>query len=295
MPEYIDATAQKFLSDLGKDLREAAKSLTSKEARFLVDSYYLHQENRKRLGNQKRAMTKAGEPVKIIDMMYEVEEVLESRIKSALNHYAKGHPMGWWALEQHGIGPVISAGLIAHVDITRCPKVTSLWTFAGVNPAKKWGKGQKRPHNGKLKTLVWHIGECIKRTKGSEKSFYGPLWEQRKAYEVRKNDAGENSEQAERQLREKSYSKDTDAYRHLTEGKLPPAQVDLRASRWTAKLFLSHWWEMYYMMAYPTLNAPRPWVLVHGGHVDYIAPPTPGIETLREKFPDFRIEESRGT
>lgn len=52
---------------------------------------------------------------------------------------------------------------------------------------------------------------------------------------------------------------------------LPPAQIEARALRWTVKLFLSHFHEVgSAIMGRPLI---KPWVIEHGGHVHYIAPP----------------------
>jgi hypothetical protein len=46
MQNVDEATIQKAVSKLDKDLRSAAETLSRDEARFLVDAYYMLQENR---------------------------------------------------------------------------------------------------------------------------------------------------------------------------------------------------------------------------------------------------------
>ena len=47
---------------LGRDLRAAAATLSDAEARYLVDAYYLMQENRIRSDHQAGKLAEAGEP-----------------------------------------------------------------------------------------------------------------------------------------------------------------------------------------------------------------------------------------
>src|SRR4029434_2815283 len=44
------------IEKLSRDLAAAARTMGPREARFLVDSYYIIQENRKRAANQTRSM-----------------------------------------------------------------------------------------------------------------------------------------------------------------------------------------------------------------------------------------------
>jgi hypothetical protein len=55
-------------------------------------------------------------------------------------------------------------------------------------------------------------------------------------------------------------------------GKLPPAHLDRRASRWATKIFLSHLHEVWWEFETGT-TVPKPYALAHLGHVDYIPPP----------------------
>ena len=54
--EHMEAIAR-----LDKDLKAAARTMTSDEARFLVDAYYMMQRNRIRSDNQVRALGETGE------------------------------------------------------------------------------------------------------------------------------------------------------------------------------------------------------------------------------------------
>jgi len=115
-PGIPDFTIQKLTGDLKK----AAYTLSHSEARFLVDAYYIMQEDRKRLDNQVRSMQ--AEPHEILYWLADNSRKLEDYIKVALDVYSGNNPVGQWARDQVGIGPVITAGLLAYIDITKCQR-----------------------------------------------------------------------------------------------------------------------------------------------------------------------------
>jgi hypothetical protein len=212
---------------LGRDLRTAARTMSDDEARFLVDYYYIAQEDRKRSTNQVRALDQSQEPNGVINWLADQTGSLENEIKKALDSYTENHPMGAWMRQIYGIGPVISAGLLAHIDITKAP-------------------------------TVGHI--C----------YYGHVYKERKAYEIARNERGDNKELAE-QLKDK-VGKTTDAYKHLSSGVLPPGQIDARARRYAVKLFLSHLHGAWYETHFGT-KPPLPYPIAHLGHAHFIPSP----------------------
>jgi hypothetical protein len=260
------------LQKLHKDLRAAAVTLSTTEARFLVDSYYIMQEDRKRAHNQVLALEENKEPHEIIGWLAQNSRLLENEIKKVLETYASSKRIGMWMQSIVGIGPVISAGMLAHINIEKGRTVGSIWRFAGLDPTVKWEKKKKRPFNAGLKTLCWKTGQSFMKFSGNEDCMYGHLYKKRKVYEVARNDSGGNTERAAEILTEKNFDKSTEAYKHLSAGHLPPAQIDARARRWAVKIFLSHlqmcWW-------YDTKGElpPVPYVIGIKGHIDFIPPP----------------------
>lgn len=121
---------------LSKDLKAAAATLGPQEVRYIVDSYYIMQDNRIRSSNQIRSMQ--GEPHMVLKWVLDQSDNLEKQIKGALNIYAKSQEIGQWSLNVCGIGPVITAGLMAHIDITQCPTVGHIWRYAGLDPTSAW-------------------------------------------------------------------------------------------------------------------------------------------------------------
>ena len=251
-----------------KDTKLAAITLSADEARFLVDQYYIIQEDRKRSANQVRSMGE--EPHETLAFFFKQSKTVEAQIKTSLDIYSEAQPIGKWMRSVKGIGPVIAAGLIAHIDIEKAPTVGHIWRFAGLDPTNKWNKGEKRPWNAALKTLCWKIGQSFVKVSGENPGFYGSIYRERKAYELAKNSAGDYAEQAAAKLENFKIGKTTDAYKAYSIGQLPPAHIDQRAQRYATKLFLSHmhgkWFELHHGRP-----APFPYPIDHMGHVHMIA------------------------
>jgi hypothetical protein len=271
---------QPAIKRLKRDLVEAAITLTDQEARFLVDAYYLSQDGRKRANSQIAAMS--AEPHSLIAYVAESNETIENQIKRALQRYSENHPVGRWMMSIFGIGPVISAGMLAHINIDQAPTVGHIWRFAGLDPTVKWEKKTKRPWNAALRTLSWKVGQSFMKFSGNEACTYGALYRKRKAFETARNESGQNAVTAAAILLEKNFKKNTEAYKSLSTGKLPPAQIDGRARRYAVKLFLSHMHSAWFFVKRGELP-PEPYALAHQGHVHFIPLPNPEeIDGLRE-------------
>lgn len=311
-----------------RDIAVAAATMSPDEARFLVDAYYISQEDRKRAHNQVRAMNE--EPHVVIAWLAEQGNILEGQIKNALDKYTDAHVVGRWLKSIYGVGPVIAAGMMAHIDIRRARTVGHIYSFAGIagqrrcqacgwmltrgkeavvvdedegeNPHRlveelcpncgmtlsrgggqtSWTKGQKRPFNAGLKTLCWKTGQCFMKFSGEEECVYGAkFYLERKAFEVARNERGDNASDAKQILAAKKFDKKTEAFKHLSAGRLPPAQIDGRARRFAVKIFLSHVHCVMFWLEYKTLP-PNPYALDHLGHTHFIKLPNvdlvPGLE-----------------
>lgn len=254
---------------LTKDMVAASRTLGQDEARYLVDAYYSIQEYRKASGNQALALGKSEEPHSVIAWLFDQMEVLENQVRRALDAWSDEHYMGRWAKGITGIGPVISAGLLAHIDITKAPTAGHIWRFAGLDPTSSWGKGEKRPWNAGLKVLCWKIGESFVKVCNHPADVYGKLYQQRKEYEQRRNDAGELAEQAALALTRKKIGQDTEAYKAYSVGRLPPAHIHARAKRWAVKIFLSHYHAEAYRDHYG-VEPPLPYPIAILGHAHHI-------------------------
>jgi hypothetical protein len=161
----MTSTAE-IVTRLSRDLASAASTLSDQEARYLVDAYYIMQKDRMAADARIREMKQTGEPHAILDWLADNNRIMEGQIKRALHRYAETHLVGDWLLATRGIGPVIAAGLLAHIDIERAKSPSAIWRYAGLDPTVKWGKGQKRPWNADLKRLCWIIGESFVKSGG---------------------------------------------------------------------------------------------------------------------------------
>jgi len=257
---------------LTKDEKNASVTLGKDEARFLVDAYYQLQENRIRNDGQVRSMAKDGEPHAVLQWLADMNRTLEEQIKVTLDLYSMSDPVGRWMRAQKGIGPVISAGFLAHLDITKAETAGAFWSFAGLDNSKTWEKGQKRPWNASLKVLCWKAGESFVKVSGYDDAYYGKVYKQRKALEIERNERLEFSAQAASILERKKIGKDTDAYKAYSVGKLPPAHIHARATRYASKLFLAHLHEVMYVEHYGR-QPPLPYAIGILNHAHKISPP----------------------
>lgn len=283
------------IKKLSRDLRAAAIDLSDDEARFLVDYYYMTQDDRKRAHNQERALEEGGKPHSVITFLANQSQTLESQIKRALDTYSNSKAIGQWARSVTGIGPIIAAGLMAYINLNpwRCRRedkkakgcrphapctpacdheilhtVGHIWRYAGLDPTVKWEKGQLRPWNAGLKTLCWKIGESFVKVKGNPNDIYGKIYDQRKALETLQNDQFAYANQAALILTARPTHKQKDAY---SVGKLPLGHIHARAKRYTIKLFLSHWHEIAYREQFG-IAPPLPYPIAILGHGHLIKP-----------------------
>ena len=269
--QYGDADEEKDVRRIRRDLRKAAANMPDAQVRYFVDVYYQRQKARIRAYNQLRAATEAGEETLVLEYEATQMRVEEDTVKAMMDAYTKGKPLGEWLRSICGIGPIIAAGLMAHIDITKAATAGAIQRFAGLDPTLEWGKGQKRPYNANLKTLcVYKLGESFVKVQNNEKDVYGKLFAEHKAMEQEKNERGELAETAKEKLEKFKIGKDTDAYKWYSQGKLPPAHIHARARRYAVKIFLSHFFEVAYEIHYGK-RPPEPYaiaILQHAHKID---------------------------
>jgi len=257
---------------LDREVENAASTLSAGEARYLVEVYYTIQEHRKAVANRVRELAESKEPHRVIAWLHDQNETLEKQIGRALDSWTDTIPPARWAKSITGIGAVISAGLAAHIEITRCSTVGRIWRFAGLDPTQEWEKGKRRPWNAALKCLCWRIGESFVNVSGREDDFYGHLYLQRMKQEKEANDAGKFADQARGKLERCNIGRDSEDFGWYSAGKLPPAHIQSRAKRWAVKLFLAHYHHVAWTLATGTEPA-RPYAISILNHTDFIKPP----------------------
>ncbi len=338
----INETELTSLKALTKDLKKSARTLGTKEARYLVDTYYDIQDFRIQTQNKVRSIlqTDSEEPCETILYFEDNFSILEDNLKKVLNAYTDGNVVGQWCKSIIGIGPVIAAGLLSNLDVKDKPTAGHFWSYCGLNDnnrpwigrektkkiidevlgdkknkdityedfckccvktqwrpenlIKATGKDgkkifyskdskkysfkkediiaqcAKRPYNAKLKTLLWKLGQSFVKTCNNPNSVYGKIYQQRKAYEMEKNERKEYKEQAE--AKAKIVGKTTEAYKYYSQGMLPPAHIQARAERYAVRIFVSHLHRVMYLVEYG-VEPPKPFAISILGHAHEIEVP----------------------
>lgn len=299
----LEAPSLEILERLREDLITAAENMSQNEVRLLVDLYYQVQDFRIASKNIVRSQPgeKRGErsPNALSDWIFKNFQYIEKDISEAMGRFAANYKVGRWLQSLYGIGPTISAGLLAHLDIREAKTPGNFLSFAGLIDPKRqpWEKKQKRPWNAKLKTLCTvRMGETLIKFSGQDKCVYGHLYVERKKRLVHENSEGKFTEHATE--RSSDVDKKTIAYQWYSgqypaslmneeffqlsltdrgklmkterrkEGKglamLPPAHLHSRARRYMAQMLLSHlhyvMYEDYYGRTYEFLP------YVHSSH-----------------------------
>ena len=190
------------LDQLTRDLKAAAKTLGKAQARFLVDFFYQIQAYRIRSNIQTRSETDTTAPNNLfLTWSAKNFQTFENNIKSALDTFTLEYTVGRWTQDICGIGPIITAGLLAHIDITKAPTYGHIWRFAGLDSTQSWNKGQKRPWNAQLKTLcAFKLGESFVKVQNRENDYYGKMFARRRNLENDNNLDGRYAGQAMAQL-----------------------------------------------------------------------------------------------
>ncbi len=242
-----DETAAAVVRRLHSDLLRAATTLDVKDARHLVNTYYAMEESRKAAGRRVHGFSQTDERHAVIAWLHRQDATVEKQILRALDTWSDSIPVARWA-KSVGVGPVIAAGLAAHIDMARCHTVGQIWRFAGFDPTQEWKKGMRCPWNANLKALCLKVGESIARS-DNDGEFYRRLYLQRQTQEAVANQGGRFADQAQRKLASFKSPGNANARTSYSKGKLPPTHVQARAKRWVVKLFLSHYHEVALRLA----------------------------------------------
>jgi hypothetical protein len=257
---------------LTRELRNAAAELGDESARYLVDTYYDMQHDRIRAAAQIRQAAKGEPPNAVLDWLSDSFATLEDGIKAALDQYTKAHKMGSFLRTIYGIGPVLSAGLLAHIDIHKAATAGHIWQYAGLagEGQKPWAKGEKRPFNARLKTLCWKCGQSFMKFSNRPECYYGGLYREQKQKYLDRNARGDYRERALELA--KKVGKATETYKSYSVGVLSPGHVDAMARRWAVKRFLADLQGEWYRREFGK-EPPAPYPIAILGHAHYQAPP----------------------
>jgi hypothetical protein len=245
--------------------------------RALVELYYDSQHYRIEASNRVRALQDRSEE-EHIDIPTGLPEWLAARqldtekaIGKLLDQYTQQERtgMGAWAREIVGVGPIISAGLLALIDMNVATSPSKIWRFFGLDPTVVWKKGEKRPWNATGKVLCWKLGDSFMKNHNNANCVYGKLYEQRKALETARDEQGLNAETAKKTLTTKTF-KNKEVKAVYESGHIPLGRIEQRARRWAVKIFLVHWWSEAYRRKFKK-EPPDPYVIDKLGHQTVIS------------------------
>ena len=145
MTDKVAVADLELRSKVSKDLLKTAAILDRRQIRELVYMFYATQDRRKAASNQTRALAEEDRPNSLVRWIATQTEGLEKQIGKALEIYADSQPVGVWLQSIRGIGPKFAAGLLAYIDIEKCPTVGHIWSYAGLDPDRKWISAKEAP------------------------------------------------------------------------------------------------------------------------------------------------------
>ena len=222
--------------------------------RGLIEDFYDIQKYRIEVENQLRSAEQGAseqEQTFIKNVIVDRLTTIESEIEKYIGNNLKNEPMYTeWLKGVKGIGPLLSAGLIAWIgDIERFATISKLWAYCGlsVDPdgrARKRKAGEKSNWSSRLKTLAWKAGESFVKTKGGYRKLYDIFRAEYDAKWLTPEDCGS--------IGCKNKKKCLDGHRYAA------------AKRKTAKVFLAHYW----MKARQLKGLPEehPFIIGRDGH-----------------------------
>lgn len=162
---------------------------------------------------------------------------------------------------------------ITHLE-SRCAEINDEGNYNGYYDKDKLVSAVSIiPHNQKLKTACWKIGEQILKVSNNPNSLYGKLYKERKQYELEKNERGEYADQAKHIL-DTINIQNKDVIATNKAGKLTKGHIEARAKRYAVTMLLRHYYEACYFYKY-NKQAELPYAIAHLGHSDYIGPEVP--------------------
>jgi len=174
--------------------------------------------------------------ISVHNMVYE----LEKKVYDEVGDMCIDHPFWEKYLSKiRGVGPVGAALIIGWLGpLSRFNTVSKLWKYCGLNPGARRRRGQKATYNPVLKSCLYVIAESLLRAKGYYKKLY-------------------------------------DKFREECEYKHPDWKK-IRVHRWAMrkmlKIFLSHCWEMWWVIMEEKESPTKPYAMEKFGHVDYMTP-----------------------
>lgn len=232
-PRDLLAEIRALRRAFNKDIYNAAKVIPEREVRYLVDMYYTAQQMRIAVEGKLRSIDE--KPNEMLVLFLDMFEEVEKDIQAALDVYTHNSAVGNSFRRVKGIGPVLTAAWLAHVNVHIAGNCSKVLSFGGYNPNMVWGKGEKRPYNADLKLVFNKMGRAFVFL-SNRNSYFGQRYKENKKLVEKRNEAGMFAERCAELLRTRNYRTDTNAYKCYKEGKYPPAHVSASARLKTVAL-----------------------------------------------------------
>lgn len=233
--------------------------------RHLTESYYALQKMRIESSNRLGAYDRMGlDPDKSKQLHSWIDERLETfeaELKRMLERESKAFPIWEHFLERvKGIGPALSASLVAWIDISKFDNISKLWRYCGQavidGRSERRVKGEKIHYSPILKMTCWKIGEQFVK----QGDYYREVYDRAKKY-----------------LREK-YPEKMDSGRKSKKGEIiwnyTDGHVHAMARRKAVKQFLADLWIVWRKLQ--RLPVTEPYVIGKLRHTTFYKPPESG-------------------
>jgi len=201
---------------------------------------------------------------------------INRRNRIMIEHGKRLGPVWDWITTIKGMASgSLPAQLLAQIDdIGRFDTISKLWAFSGWavrdGQIDRCKKGKKAPYNRRLKSTVWL---CVDQFVRQNTPLYRELYDEEKERQLEmhpvpicKKCGGEAVQVGIKWKCGECGQRNEERMISWT-----PGHLDARAKRKVAKIFLQHVWLVWRQCE--ELPISEPWVIAHGGHVDYIPPP----------------------
>ena len=128
----------KMINKASRDTKSQIVKLGREEIKYIIGTYYDMQDSRVRANNQSKALDSREKPNELLSWLRDCDQLIEGEIKKTMEHYVKYFDIGIWLNGIMGIGPVISAGLIAFVDFEKAKTAGNIFRLADLDPSITW-------------------------------------------------------------------------------------------------------------------------------------------------------------
>jgi hypothetical protein len=222
--------------DIFEDAKKAAAILGDREAIYLVNLFNFLLETR--VGICARLKTIIETPNKALTFLLDEIAEREKNARIILDIFTDNHPVGNVLKQIKGIGPVISAGFVAHVDMTKINHFSQILSYGGYTKNSKRQRGKKLTYNPDLKKVFVHMGRSFQYSSGYPDSYFGWHYKLLKRRILNHNENGFYKDVAKSKIQEYNFDKSKSAYKSYSEGKLPAGHVIALAKFKTVCLFV---------------------------------------------------------